>query len=634
MKDRTGAAAGRWVALGFSLALLLALAAGWSARVEASLLGGSGELLQYRVRLAGSDADHLEVLLPPGFEYVGLARGSQVLSEPQVSEQGRRLMWRGPFSGAEVLLFWIAPSGPVASPASLRVSGVSGEAELVEPEVHPAARPEEPLAGSLAGTVTVTKTVEPEVLLPGDSRWLPTYEVIFTNSGPQVVTLDWVTDTLPIGFLFGGMAFGSEVGEPVDGEEPEIVWQGLAVPANGTLTMRYRVRAVYVGGEYQNSVLARAGDEVVGPVSSTLRVEANQIFVPLSLLEYIPPTPVWQLTKAADPALVEPGDPVIYTVVIANQGNRAGTLTKIEDTLPADFAFLGMAPGSDITAPPSGTTGVIYWLGSWEVLPGEELTLAYEVESGGGGNKVNTARAYDLTNALAAEGSSTIIVGGASLPFEDDFTFGVSDDWEPFLNWPGLDPGYWEWSGEVGSWGLMNYDYAPDDLPEYTGYNLFIYNAPGAQGWTDYRIEARIKDSKGVDATSGLTGVWFRGTYEDSGLFDGKAVGGYYVYMKQADEHLYLFRTPPDNPSFAAQELVASYAWAPGILTHKWYKLAIEVEGPRIQVWFEYDEDGISDPVKVFDYTEPAGAWTSGTVGLAVFRTIARFDSIYVLPLD
>jgi uncharacterized repeat protein (TIGR01451 family) len=455
-----------------------------------------------------------------------------------------------------------------------------------------------------------------------------TYEVIFTSVAAEAVTLESITDTLPADFVYGGMALGSDVGEPTDDVEPEIVWESVVVPANGTLTLRYNVRALDSGGQYSNSVVAVSGGEQIGPASATLEVEGYWAFLPTVFRNYEPPLPVWQLHKTADPTEIEPGGRVTYTVKIENIGTAAGELETITDALPEGLTFIAMLPGSDVTTLPSGTTGTISWDGLWSLSPGESLDLLYEVEADGGGEKTNTVTAYDGNGTPVGTASSTITLAGG-LPFEEDFTNGVSEDWEPFLNWTGLSADRWYWAGELGSWGIYNYD-SELVLPENTSYDLSIYNGPGAQSWTDYRIEARIKDVKDHNLQQGLTGLWFRGTYADSGAMDGRAVGGYYLYMRPDNDYLYLGRIA-SSTVFYDWDIVDSYYYAPRIGRKHWYDVIIEVEGPHIQVWFGDDQDGL---VKAFDWTDPQNVWPNGTVGFAVYYTASRFDYIHVLSLE
>ena len=88
--------------------------------------------------------------------------------------------------------------------------------------------------------ISVEKTAETPVIDPdGDLRI--SYMVTFTNDAATAVVLDKITDTLPGGFTFWGMAAGSGVtDEPTDKVAPTIVWEGLfVVPGRDTLKMRY-----------------------------------------------------------------------------------------------------------------------------------------------------------------------------------------------------------------------------------------------------------------------------------------------------------------------------------------------------------------------------------------------------------
>ncbi len=616
-----------WVATGILLVLLMGFLVGLSVLADDPLPGTDGAPVQYEIRLAGLEGDRLEVELPDGFEYVGLAAGSQVGIEPEISGDGRWLIWSGPGPEAEVLRFWIAPKQPLEAPANLLVLGTDVQAYQVEPITAPQVDRETP-SGPLAGIATVDKTVEVKDDWP-DNLWV-TYQVVFGADGAGVATLDRITDTLPAGFLFGGMAYGSDVFEaPTEAGDNRFVWEDISF--SGTLTLRYHVRAVRRVGVYLNSVEGVAGSEKIGPASAPLEVEGAWVYLPAVFRNYKPPAPVWQVGKTASPTeLEQSGDPVEYTVVVANVGEIAGTLTKFADTLPGQFAFDRMLTGSDVTDPPSGTTGIIVWNGEWTVNPGEDVTLLYRVVSGGGGEKVNTFRAYTFGGIEVGRASSTVTLG-AELPFQDDFSTELPE-WEPFTNWPGLSPDHWYWAGDPGVWGIWNYDWA--DPTSYTGFNLLIFDDPGAQDWKNYRVEVRLKDVKSTgDLRTGLAGVFFRGTYEDSGALDGKTVGGYYVYMKEGQESLHLMRTPPSNPTFASQQQQDSYNFG-HIGDARWYKLTVEVRNANIKVWFEDDEDGVSNPTLVFNWTDTSPAWSSGTVGLATYYTTARFDYIRVLPLD
>jgi len=629
MKEKTGGIA-RWLAtIAIPFALLLGLTIAWTVMAQDTLPQASSPLVQYEIKLADSGVDRLEIELPLGLEYVGLAAGSQVGVEPEISSDGRRIIWHGPFTGAETLRFWLVPGNSADVPEILAIAGADVMAVRVEPMVTPPVKDE---TGSLsrvqAKTVSVTKTVTPTEIWLQDDDWWVTYEAVFTTDSP--VVLERITDTLPAGFLWGGMAYGSDVIDPpFDAGDNRYVWE--MVNFNDTLVMRYYVRAVKRTGDYQNAVEAVSGAVHIGPASATLQVKGQLVYLPVVLRNYTPPRPIWKVSKTANATSVKPGDPVNYTATIKNAGNLAGTVSSVADILPTGFTFLSMRPGSEVTTPPAGTTGTVTWTGPWTLAPGEDLILIYQVQSGGAGNKTNTFVAYGLSSEELGRASTTVSLG-AALPFVDEFSTELPA-WEPFTNWPGLSARHWAWAGDPGVWGIWNYEW---DYPtEYTGYNLLIYNAPGAQSWTNYRVEARIKDVKDTGTLrSGLTGIWFRGTYVDSGIDDGKTVGGYYVYIKPPDDQVFLMRTPPDNRSFASHTVVTSYHYAPGIGRAHWYKIIVEARGANLKVWFEDDEDGVTNPTLIFNWTDPNPVWSSGTVGLATYYTSSRFDYIRVSALN
>ncbi|MGD2205995.1 MAG: hypothetical protein PVH17_04370, partial [Anaerolineae bacterium] len=165
--EGTGRVVRRLVTIGLLLILVLVVA--WNVWASDLLSSTDGELVQYRIELTDLEATRLEVVLPAGSEYVGLAAGSQVSVEPHVSEDGRRLVWRGSFSGAEELRFWLAPPESATTPASLSVEGASVQAVRAEPLVGLLSGLGTVTSTSAsAGVVDVAKTVDPEILPPGD----------------------------------------------------------------------------------------------------------------------------------------------------------------------------------------------------------------------------------------------------------------------------------------------------------------------------------------------------------------------------------------------------------------------------------------------------------------------------------
>jgi uncharacterized repeat protein (TIGR01451 family) len=619
MNKRIRNVASRFVAIGLPLVLLGSMAV-WSVRAQDRLPDAGSAPAQYEVDLNGFQAEQLEVVVPDGFDYAGPAPGSDVTQRPDVSKDGSRLVWQAPFPEGGTLRFWLASLGSDEAPAALTVEGADVQALHVEPQ------PPRPVDGEVAvssdvanASVTVEKTVTPEELDPGDYP-LVTYEVVFTNSAAEPVVLAHITDTLPTGFDYFTPA--TYPAPTVQGSD--LIWTNVEVPGTGSKTLGYNVVPEMYAGTYSNHVVAVAGSQTIGPASADVEVtgpQVSRVFVPAVLRNYTPPAPVWHVTKTANPTQVEPGDPAIYQVVINNAGNANGTLSRIDDALPSGFTF-GSMSGGDINQWPSGTTGTISWSGAWTLPPSSSLTLRYQVTTGGGGNQANTVTIYDLYNEAVGTASSTIAVLGG-LPYEENFDVNPPPDWQPFLNYPGLDADRWFAAG-----GVYNYD-STAVLPENTGFDLSIYNAPGAQGWTDYRIVTRMKDVKDHNLQRGLTGVWFRGTYQDSGANDGKEIAGYYFYIRPDNDTLYLMRTDPSIRSLNSQPIIGSVVYGPRIGRKHWYDVIIEVQGPNIKIQFGDPENGMIEAFNVTDSTYP-----NGTVGFAEYYTASRYDFMRVEPLD
>ncbi|MEJ2207778.1 MAG: hypothetical protein P8129_01920 [Anaerolineae bacterium] len=222
---------------------------------------------------------------------------------------------------------------------------------------------------------------------------------------------------------------------------------------------------------------------------------------------------VWPTSLIAGPDQV-----VTYTVTISNGGDTTGVLLSVIDTLPAGFVLDGMAPGSDISSLPDGTSGTITWSGSWNLAPGQGMTMAYRViasqEVGLWSNQVRvTAEAADVPAEPAV---ADVLVEPAILMY-DDFNSGISR-WTEFLNHHRLEPGQWYYGSNhgIGDSGGLTHDCCTGS--EVASDALMMYLEPGAQEWTDYRAETRMYLTGGVDKYGNIEpaggdpiGFWIRG---------------------------------------------------------------------------------------------------------------------------
>jgi uncharacterized repeat protein (TIGR01451 family) len=384
------------------------------------------------------------------------------------------------------------------------------------------------------------------------------------------------------------------------------------------------------------------GDEVV----ITVGPEKAYIFIPGLLFDW--ESARLTIDKDANPTTINtnPGQEVVYSVTVRNEGNTSGTLLTVEDTLPNGFTYLDMEPGSEVQADPDATTGTITWTGPWDMWPGRELTFIYRVDG------PDTEGTYTNYANLTAEGAR-VPAGPAwaevtverGILMEDNFNdpgIGIGR-WTEFLNYKyRLRPGQWYWGehdGPDGSGAATQDAYRVDGKEAEDA--LLMYLADGAEDWTDYRLEANII----LRTDNYPQGLWVRGQYKDVGDDDpGGWVTGYYIMVggnKNKDRHyvsLKQLQTLTDCWDNACNNPENLYDFNnPHELTitkkdgtlerYQWHTLVVEVRGANIKVWFNGDQ--------YIDYNDTKEPFLTGTVGLKTFKAdTVSFDNVVVTPLD
>ncbi|NOZ04955.1 MAG: DUF11 domain-containing protein [Chloroflexi bacterium] len=89
---------------------------------------------------------------------------------------------------------------------------------------------------------------------------------------------------------------------------------------------------------------------------------------------------ILSIAKQVQPAKVAPGSVVMYDVTLANTSASDVTISAISDTLPANFMFVGMAAGSDVSSNPTDDVEPeIGWTGPFTVPASSNLLLRYYV---------------------------------------------------------------------------------------------------------------------------------------------------------------------------------------------------------------------------------------------------------------
>ena len=475
-----------------------------------------------------------------------------------------------------------------------------------------------------------------------------TYTLVVENSGQITGTIEGLTDTLDPALSFGGMVDGSQ---PTFQSSQEVAWEGpFDVPPEGTLTLRYWVNtsAEPIPSRPCNQAVALTADALLGPTEAcvNLRPETSYAYFPLIMRDF--EYARFTISKSASPTEVTIGDgqDVTYSVNIVNAGDTTGKIWTIFDDLPPGFTYQGMVAGSDITHDPDidPDTGTITWQNEtpgepWTMLPDSQLHLIYRAspnqELGTYTNFVNVTAEKAVPPDQPA--SATVRVKPDVL-LEEDFNSGI-DAWTPYLNYWRLEEGQWYWGRHdgVGSSGALTHDCCNGEDEAHDA--LMMYLGQGAEQWTDYQLETKIK----LRTASYPQGVWVRGQYEPSDT-RGQWVTGYYVVVGGAtgrSKHfvrLLQLQTATDcwgaacgNPSnlyafFNPHELLT--VSLPGELErYVWHDLKVEVRGNRIKAWL--------NGTLAINYVDTKEPFLTGTVGFKTYEAdTVSYDNLLVTPLD
>jgi hypothetical protein len=334
---------------------------------------------------------------------------------------------------------------------------------------------------------------------------------------------------------------------------------------------------------------------------------------------------------------------------VRNEGDTTGRLLTVYDALPAGFTFLGMAPGGDVAANPAGTTGTITWNLDQDLLPAGQLRLVYRLAPAQvAGQYTNYAGLTAHAATVPSQPASATVVVEPAILLEDDFDAGINR-WTPFLNYHRLEEGQWYWgpADGYGGSGALTHDCCNGE--EEAADALMMYLGPGAELWTDYRVETRLLLRGGVDgdgnwniADGDPIGLWVRGQYEESETRAQWVTGYYVVVAGKPDRDYHVVRltqlqtltdcmgdacnNPQNLYNFNNPYPITEVQFSGPYERNRWYELVVEVRGPRIMIWL--------DGQLAIDYTDPTEPFLSGTVGFKTHETqTASFDDLVVTRL-
>lgn len=212
-----------------------------------------------------------------------------------------------------------------------------------------------------------------------------TYTLTVTNAGDQDTTAAQVVDTLP-----AGTTFVSATGSPARVGDT-LTWSGVTV-AVGTPTVLTVVVTV-------DDPATAGRDSVTNTVTVTDAEGTPPGGVTATDTDTLTAAPDLVVTKTNGVSVLDPGDPVTYTVTVRNVGNQDATGVVVTDVLPA---ALDRSAGA-VTLSPAGSyapsTGTATWAVG-DLAAGSQLVLTLSTTvrdplPAGTTTVANTARAAD-----------------------------------------------------------------------------------------------------------------------------------------------------------------------------------------------------------------------------------------------
>lgn len=199
-----------------------------------------------------------------------------------------------------------------------------------------------------------TKVASPTTAL-ADTLTTYTYTITVENRSESAESINKVYDQLPAGMTYvTGSTSGMTVAEPsASGQQLEwnVVAEGINLAQGQSATLSFDVQGTLAEGLYCNEAWVTPG----GPKTSTGKTAFITVGTPASPLCSGPAVTV---TKTVDKPVVlaDTFETFTYTITVDNIGTDGLNVDKVEDLLPAGFAYLaGSTTGNFTTSDPSTT---------------------------------------------------------------------------------------------------------------------------------------------------------------------------------------------------------------------------------------------------------------------------------------
>ena len=293
--------------------------------------------------------------LPAGLEFVSCTGGCSSAALPIVTWNLGTVVGGGGQASVTLTAFVTDPASPavtqLTNPASVTDDGVNGT---------------DPVPANNAASDVDTLVATPDLVVTKDDGATTRdagdqfdYSILVRNVGHQAATGVTVVDTLP-DELTAVSCPATPVSCAIDSTLGTVTWNvgalnggaALATPAAAssiTLTLTVVVDSTLSSAitDFTNAV--RADDDGANGVDPTpLDNESSDTNVLVAI-------PDLQIVKSDGVTAPEPGDVLVYEIVVTNAGTQAATAVTVTDTLPPGVTFVSCAPVCDSSLLPTLT---------------------------------------------------------------------------------------------------------------------------------------------------------------------------------------------------------------------------------------------------------------------------------------
>jgi uncharacterized repeat protein (TIGR01451 family) len=291
-----------------------------------------------------------------------------------------------------------APTAPITNQAS--ITSVFPAAFAFVAEVTQVIQP----------SISVTKFGTPNPVSTGENL---TYTVTITNGSPLAFTGVTITDPLPPQTTF--ISVIQVTGPTVTFNTPPVGSSGVITGTLATLPGGATVQFVVL---VNVSPTTPAGDVLTNTVSvSTVNPERN---VSATSTTNVSGLTNLSVTKTASSPVVNPGDPLVYTITVANNGPLDATGLTFQDILPSELTFVSIAQvGVPFTIAP--VVNNVINAAAPTLLAGQSTTFTVStiVDANAPGTFItNTGTLTSAVPAAAANGSVTVQILGKQVDLQ------------------------------------------------------------------------------------------------------------------------------------------------------------------------------------------------------------------------